>query len=111
AGDRDLACVHTLAHHLVLHGLAAALGKSLVVAIRTHRIGVTGHHHLHEAVLLRGFHRFGNDRLGFRRQVRLVEVEEDDERLHRRRWRRWWRWRRWGRRWRCRRLTEGEAQT
>src|SRR5262249_49951952 len=84
---------------LVLHGFCATLRKRLIVPVRTDRIGMAGHHHLDEAVLLRGLHRFADNALRFRGQVRLVEVEEHDERLG------WWGWRRgWRRRrGRCRR--------
>src|SRR3954471_4956716 len=55
------------------------------------------HQDAYRTLLLRGPHRFGHHSLRLGRQVRLVEIEEDDECLHRRR-----SWRRWGRRWRRR---------
>jgi hypothetical protein len=39
---------------------------------------VAGDKHAHKAVVLRNLHGFLDNRLSFGRQVRLVEVEEDD---------------------------------
>src|SRR5262245_732586 len=76
ACDRDPVRIHTLAHHLILDGVRATLRECLVVAIRSDRVGVAGDHYLYEAVLFRRLYGLRHDRLRFRSQVRLVEVEE-----------------------------------
>ena len=64
-----------------LTALGAAHRQSLVVAVRADRVGMAGDQHLDEAVGLGRTHGFGNHFLRLVGQVRLVEVEEDDERL------------------------------
>src|SRR5689334_18672432 len=106
--DGDLRAVHAFTHHLILDRGCTADREPLVVAVRAHRVGMAGDQHPHKAVGLRRLDGFLDHCLRFRRQIELIEVEEDDEGLRRRRrwrWRRrwgrwcWWRWRRW-RRWR-----------
>ena len=107
--NRDLRAVHAFTGHFVLDRRGAADREALVVAVRTHRIGVARDQHAHKAVRLGRLHGFLHHGLRFRRQIVLIEVEEDDEGLRRRRWgwrrSRRWRWsrrRRWRRRRRCR---------
>ena len=71
----------------VLDGAGAALGQRLIVALRSDRIGMTGDDDANHAGLFRRHHGGSDDVLSFRRQVRLVEVEEDDEPAYGRRWR------------------------
>src|SRR5689334_9142244 len=102
AFDGDAIGVKTFADHLVLDRLGTTDRQRLVVAVGADGVGVAGDEHLDEAVRLRGPDGFRNHFLRLVRQVRLIEVEEDNERLHGRRRRRWRRWcrRRWRRRWR-----------
>ncbi|MEI9991419.1 MAG: hypothetical protein WDM86_15405 [Rhizomicrobium sp.] len=80
----------TVSHHFISNNLCPTQGKALVVNIGSNSVGVSNHPDPCESICLCSSHGLGND--GPRRisEIRLVEVEEDDERLHWRWWRKWW---------------------
>src|SRR5690242_14963042 len=92
--DRDAVSVKSFADHLVLDRLGTADRQRLIVGVGTDGVGMASDKHLDEAVRLRDPDRFLDHFLCLVRQVRLIEVEEDDEGLYGRRRRRWRWWRR-----------------
>src|SRR6185312_12867778 len=102
--SHDVVGAQAFAHHFRFDRIGTAFRQALVVRHGADRVGVTGDHDANHAAGPCRLDRLLDHLEGFSRQVRLIEIEEDDEGPNRRWWRRWRRRRRRRRRrWRRRR--------